>query len=218
MSESIKIDLRLDPGLKEILEAIAVKYFDARTHHKSGRPEITATINRLIKLGIKALEDGHPDTSVSYPDGMELVVTQKVNEAIAAALAPITEEMETLKKIIEKLSTAAPPSLSEPVKIENLPLLEALQKPEPSEPMELMEGMESLETVETAIAPAPSEPNPDFSQGLYGKDLAARLGRARSSVSDNSKNPDHFREWSQKLDPDGLTWEKRNDDRFYPVG
>lgn len=171
MSESVKIDLRLDPGLKETLEDIAVKYFDARIHHKSGRPEITATINRLIKLGIKALEDGHPDTSASYPDGMELVITQKVNEAIAnlgihhymteidlnqklspivydfkktteaitSALAPITEEIESLRKQIEILSTATPPSSSESVELGNLPILKALQKSKPLEDIEVIE-------------------------------------------------------------------------------
>ncbi|MFM7576878.1 MAG: hypothetical protein ACKO5Q_08075, partial [Microcystaceae cyanobacterium] len=148
-----------------------------------------------------------------------------VNQAIAAALAPIVEDVESLKKIIEKLSTAAPPSLSEPVKIENLPLLEALQKPEPSEPMELMEGMESLETVETAIAPAPSEDNPDFSQGLNGKELAARLGMTNSGLSrawkpdkDKTERPEYFKQWSREKDPSGLAWEKRDDEKFYPVG
>ena len=250
MSESVKIDLRLDPGLKETLEDIAVKYFDARTHHKSGRPEITATINRLIKLGIKALEDGHPDTSASYPDGMELVITQKVNEAIAnlgihhymteidlnqklspivydfkktteaiaAALAPIVEDVESLKKRLETLT--ALPSPSEPVELENLPLLSELALL--SEPME---PSVETETVETAIAPTPSEDKPDFSQGLYGKQLAARLGMTNSGLSrawkpdkDKPERPEYFKEWSREKDPDGLAWEKRNDEKFYPIG
>lgn len=176
--------------------------------------------SQAVIMAIKALAG----QSVNIPSGVtaapnvELLGKDEVNQAIAAALAPIVEDVESLKKRLETLTALPETSPSEPLELENLPLLEALQKPEPSEPMELMERMESLET-ETAIAPAPSEDKPDFSHGLMGKELAARLNRVKSSISMNWKpeNPDRFRQWSQELDPDGLAWEKRGD-KFYPIG
>lgn len=182
--------------------------------------------SQAVIMAIKALAG----QSVNIPSGVtaapnvELLGKDEVNQAIAAALAPIVEDVESLKKRLETLTALPEPSPSEPLELENLPLLEALQKPEPSEPMELMERMESLET-ETAIAPAPSEDKPDFSQGLYGKELAARLGVSNSGLSrafkpekDKPERPEYFKEWSQEKDPDGLAWEKRNDEKFYPVG
>jgi len=182
--------------------------------------------SQAVIMAIKALAG----QSVNIPSGVtaapnvELLGKDEVNQAIAAALAPIVEDVESLKKRLETLTALPEPSPSEPLELEKLPLLEALQKPEPSEPMELMERMESLET-ETAIAPAPSENKPDFSHGLDGKKLGPRLGVTGSGISrawkpdkDKPARPEYFKQWSREKDPDGLAWEKRDDDRFYPVG
>jgi hypothetical protein len=88
-----KVDLKLDPGLREQVEAIALEKFGAKVHHISHRPEITTALNRLIKMGITALESGYLDNNPDAipippsPD-LEAVVREQVQQAIAAMPKP----------------------------------------------------------------------------------------------------------------------------------
>jgi hypothetical protein len=94
-----KIDLKLDEGLREQVEAIALERFGAKIHHISKKPEITTALNRLIKMGITALnsgcQDNNPD-AIPIPPSPDLEAL--VREQVKAAIAPIEEEMEALKK------------------------------------------------------------------------------------------------------------------------
>lgn len=59
------------------------------------------------------------------------------------------------------------------------------------------------------------EPATDFSKGVFGKDLAARLGRDAGSITKHQQKGD-LSEWSKDLDPDGISWEKRGR-LYFPV-
>jgi hypothetical protein len=87
-----KVDLRLDPGLREKIDQLAVERFEARIHHITGKPEITSTINRLIRYGIEYLDKGYLDNYQNhkgrYPDNL---VTRDEFEAIAAKVKKLTD-------------------------------------------------------------------------------------------------------------------------------
>ena len=87
-----KVDLRLDPGLREKIDQLAVERFEARIHHITGKPEITSTINRLIRYGIEYLDKSYLDSSQEregrYPDNL---VTIEEFEAIAAKVKKLTD-------------------------------------------------------------------------------------------------------------------------------
>lgn len=98
MADSNKIDLRLDPGLREQIEAIAVERFEAKIHHISKKPELTTTINKLIKLGIKYLEEQYQDnTVIQNPDS--LVTPEQLEAVIAALRSELMTEIETVKEL-----------------------------------------------------------------------------------------------------------------------
>ena len=60
---------------------------------------------------------------------------------------------------------------------------------------------------------------PDSSpSGIQGKDLSKHLGVNPSTISANkNKGPSHFSEWSREKDPDGKSWEYREDDKLYYI-
>lgn len=100
-----KIDLKLDPGLREQVEAIALERFGAKIHHISHKPEITQALNRLIKMGIAALESGYQDTNPGAipippsPD-LEALVKSQVSEAIASVeTSPVDIRSEVIAAI-----------------------------------------------------------------------------------------------------------------------
>lgn len=108
-----KVDLKLDPGLREQVEAIALERFGAKEHHISKRPEITGALNKLVKLGIAALESGYLDNNPDAihippsPD-LEAVVREQVNMAIAAMPKP-----EAIEPNLEELAGAVVALLTE---------------------------------------------------------------------------------------------------------
>jgi hypothetical protein len=124
-----KVDLRIDESLLETVREIALSRFNAKIHHISHKPEVTETINQLIRYGIEYLDKGYQDTnrdnSIVYPDN--LVTKETLDSAIAelqtrfenalgefrslvadtaitegrmsSAIAPLREEIENLKKL-----------------------------------------------------------------------------------------------------------------------
>lgn len=85
-----KIDLRLDDGLKAQVEDVAVRLFGARMHHISKRPELTTTLNRLIKIGLEAVEN---DATLALPAPLQ---GEYVPVADFQALASQVEELKKL--------------------------------------------------------------------------------------------------------------------------
>ena len=120
-----KVDLRIDESLLETVRKIALSRFNAKIHHISHKPEVTETINQLIRYGIEYLDKGYLDTNrdnpIVYPDNV--VTKETLDSAIAevqtnfknqlgdfkslvfdtaltdAAIAPLIEEIENLKKL-----------------------------------------------------------------------------------------------------------------------
>jgi len=104
-----KIDLKLDPGLRERVEAIALKKFGAKIHHISNKPEITTALNRLIKMGIAALEAGYQDNNpdaipVPPSPDLEALVREQVSEAIAAIPQPEPDLNALAGAVVELLT------------------------------------------------------------------------------------------------------------------
>jgi hypothetical protein len=85
------LDLKLDEGLRDQVEAIAVSVFGAKIHHISKRPEITTTLNRLIKLGLSALNQ---DNSLGFP-ALAPSSGAPGETGISAALGELREKLET---------------------------------------------------------------------------------------------------------------------------
>lgn len=165
--------------------------------------------SQLVILAIRALAGQSVEvTPINLSSGvnaetMESLVKSEVNQAIAAALAPLSEDLENLKKQISDLLSSPPPFPLETKPVEMVG------------PMETIEHMESLEAVEAMET--------DFSKGLTGKELAKRLkfspsglSRAWKPETDSEPRPEYFRKWSQENDPDKLAWEKKGD-KFFPV-
>lgn len=98
---STRIDLRIPNDLLETVQSLARDRFNAPIHHISGKPEITPVIVDLIRLGITALDDHHPDTRPdshpeTYPDN---VVTR---EEMTAAIESLRTEFQPALELAGK--------------------------------------------------------------------------------------------------------------------
>jgi hypothetical protein len=97
-----KVDLRIDESLLETVQDIALKRFKAKIHHISHKPEVTETINQLIRYGIEYLDKGYQDTNrdnpIVYPDN---VVTK---EALENAIAEVRNELGQAKLWLHETS------------------------------------------------------------------------------------------------------------------
>jgi hypothetical protein len=58
-----RVDVRIPNHIYEQVQAIATRHFQAKVHHRSGKPEVSPTILELIKIGIAHLEESLPDTA-----------------------------------------------------------------------------------------------------------------------------------------------------------
>lgn len=84
-------------------------------------------------------------------------------------------------------------------------------KPEPVRQNPEFLPQREPQSSETAIDPEPvSQPNSDGT--LKQSQLGKRLGKDQSNVSRNrKKGRSHFREWSKRLDPDGIAWDSEDE-------
>lgn len=100
-SRSTRIDLRIPNDLLETVQSLARDRFNAPIHHISGKPEITPVIVDLIRLGITALDDHHPDTRPdshpeTYPDN--LVTVDQLETAIETLRSEFQPALELAGK------------------------------------------------------------------------------------------------------------------------
>jgi hypothetical protein len=58
-----RVDVRIPNHIYEQIAAIATRHFQAKVHHRSGKPEVSSTILELIKIGIAHLESSLPDSA-----------------------------------------------------------------------------------------------------------------------------------------------------------
>ncbi len=101
-----KIDLKISEDLLEKVRAVAVSRFDARIHHISKKPEVTYTINKLIQIGLDALESGYQDNNqVTIPPNpdIESMVKEQLSQAIAKMEAKTATKFEALEGELEEL-------------------------------------------------------------------------------------------------------------------
>lgn len=91
------------------------------------------------------------------------------------------------------------------------------QNPQPETPTSEVVAFPDNKSSETTIDPEPAnqsfsvtQPTPDGT--LKQSQLGKRLGKDQSNVSRNrKKGRSHFREWSKKLDPDGIPWDSADE-------
>ncbi len=84
-----RCDVRFPNQIYDQIQEIAVKHFNAPTHHKSGKPQVSSTIVELVKIGIAHLE---PDLSDQLPDSLSGQVSLgKIQEMIDAAISEKSE-------------------------------------------------------------------------------------------------------------------------------
>jgi hypothetical protein len=92
-----KVDLRISEELLEKVREVAVERFDARIHHISKQPEVTYTINKLIQIGIEALESGYyQENSRGIQPAPD--VESMVKEQLEAALSGLSAKVESLEE------------------------------------------------------------------------------------------------------------------------
>ena len=60
-----RVDIRIPNQLYEQISTIALEHFHAKTHHRSGKPEVSPTILQLIQLGIAQFESTLPQSSAT---------------------------------------------------------------------------------------------------------------------------------------------------------
>ena len=99
-----RCDVRFPNQIYDQIQEIAVKHFNAPTHHKSGKPQVSSTIVELVKIGIAHLE---PDLSDQLPDSLSGQVSQgKIQEMIDAAISERAKP-DTLSDNLSDLIEAA---------------------------------------------------------------------------------------------------------------
>lgn len=94
------VELKMDTDLLESVQNIALTRFNARINHKSEKPEVTATLNYLIRKGIENLDSSYQDSNkvnpIIYPDN---VITQ---ESLKSAIAPLVNRIDSLETELKK--------------------------------------------------------------------------------------------------------------------
>lgn len=99
-----KIDLKISEDLLERVRTVAVNRFDARIHHISKKPEVTYTINKLIQIGLDALESGYQDNNqVTIPPNpdIESMIKEQLAEAIAGLEAQTSAKFQSIERELE---------------------------------------------------------------------------------------------------------------------
>ncbi len=107
-----RCDVRFPNQIYDQIQEIAVKHFNAPTHHKSGKPQVSSTIVELVKIGIAHLE---PDLSDKLPDSLSGQVSQgKIQKMIDAAISERAKP-DTLSDNLSDLIEAAISEKSETI-------------------------------------------------------------------------------------------------------
>ncbi|WP_036487285.1 hypothetical protein [Myxosarcina sp. GI1] len=110
-----RVDIRLPNELYDQISAIAVDQFHAKIHHRSGKPEVTPTILKLIELGIGQLE-----SSLSDVEETDTELKERVRD-----LDTRLEEVEAKLSGVNTVAVKAEPEL----------------EPEPEPPADEREGL-----------------------------------------------------------------------------
>ena len=102
----VRVDLRIPKKIYERIQAIAVTRYDAKIHHRSGKPEVSPTILELIKRGLTQVEEELSDNEESLSaEELEDLIEQI--EALDSRLTAVEHKLSSGVKI------TAPESSSE---------------------------------------------------------------------------------------------------------
>lgn len=104
-----KIDLRISEDLLTKVRKVAVERFDARIHHISKQPEVTYALNKLVQIGIEALESGYyqeNNRGIQPAPDIEAVVREQIEQALSGLSAKV-ESLEGELAEVKKLDLAA---------------------------------------------------------------------------------------------------------------
>jgi len=231
-----KVDLRLEEGLREQVEKIAVSVFGAKKHHISQRPELTTTLNRLIKIGINAInQDKSAVLGIVAPGAGNRDFQDKINaldgaidnlrdkladqarelEAVKNALSagPLTQA-SALAKIQETATAPAPAETIQEEPAETESDFSAL----PGEPAPSAETL-TLALWEGETAPEGGPEQAQFANGLTGVELGRRLGYKDGSAVSRWESKGELAAKSAEKDPEGIAWERRanTDKKYYRI-
>jgi hypothetical protein len=102
-----RVDVRIPNHIYEQIAAIATRHFQAKVHHRSGKPEVSPTILELIKIGIAHLESTLPD-SADISD-----------ESVASELREQIQDLDLRLRAIERSSLTARRSPTQALPIES---------------------------------------------------------------------------------------------------
>jgi len=94
-----RYEIHLTDDLLSQIEDIAVSKFDAKIHHRSGKPMIKEAVIALLQLGINAINDGvippKQFNSDNNSDSNQITLDE-VNELITERLKPIEDKLNSL--------------------------------------------------------------------------------------------------------------------------
>lgn len=90
-------DVKFPLPLYEKLLDIAVTHFDAKTHHRSNKPELTQTIISLLQLGIESLEGSEDKKKLvnrlTSTDAGKPITAKQVQLLIDSAIEDLKSEL-----------------------------------------------------------------------------------------------------------------------------
>lgn len=90
-----RYEIHLNDDLLSQIEEIAVSKFEAKIHHRSGKPVIKEAVISLLELGINAINDGVEPLKKSNSDNNSITVEQ-VNQLITKRLKPLEDKLNLL--------------------------------------------------------------------------------------------------------------------------
>ena len=103
-----RVDVRIPNELYNQIQAIAIAQFNAKIHHRSGKPEISPTILELIKIGIAHLESTLPATDETE----DLELRERIRD--------LDRRLKCVESKLSRVPSGIVQAESEPLSVEGL--------------------------------------------------------------------------------------------------
>ena len=193
---STRCDVRIPNQLYEQIETIA-RHSNARIRLKSGKPEVTSTIVKLIELGIRHLSDIKSDRlltsdtlSDALSDNLSDLIETKVSSLVSSKLSEIIEQVLSSDQLSDRISDIVDEKLQSPTesllsdklsdivsdKLSDSQQQEVISSDKPSDRLSDKKVQDSPKALKEEI------PNQGES-GISSAELAKRFGVTPSSLS-----------------------------------
>lgn len=100
-----RMDVKLPVDIYNAVSTIAVKHFDAKIHHISGKPEITSTLLYLLELGIQSFDGEVMPKKTNTDNNTDTIPISdnEVKDLIKNALIPVQTRLNDIVTIQSKL-------------------------------------------------------------------------------------------------------------------